>query len=234
MKKRKSSRLTYGEMLSVISDFGICIAQRVRGGEILRASHHDGDLWHARSKTFTEVKAAGMSAGALIVAEQLERQCRDSISCRNDYVIVFYRNCGPWGREKRRHLPYRIATSKARLQRFLLRNLEAVYIVPADLIQAIYHSDPSRIKRHPMGKKGYAYIKVYRKVSPADLRKLVNGNVELWSKLGQRSTDFNVRSCIRRVQFRTYPSILVSVYRIRPIKIPDDMSFDVASFGSVA
>ena len=216
MKKKNLPHLTWGEFLNVLANFGVHVAQSVRGGVILQASHHDGDLWHARSDTRIEVKTAGLSAGAIIVGEQLERQCRDScVSGKSEYAIVFYRNCGRWGKQKRCHLPFRMATSRRRLERFLLRSLVAVYILPADLVQAIYESDPKRIKRHRMGKPGYEYVKVYRKVSIADLRKLFAYEPVLWTVLGKDLFDFETTRYFRRVKFRAYPVVCVPVHRFK-------------------
>jgi len=216
---KRSSRLSYGECLGVIKDFGVRVSRSLFGGIILSPNDPRGDLFHPETPAFSEVKASGLSGGPLVVLTQLERHQENLESHDHLYSFVLYKDRGRH-RGKRRNLPIRMGKNEHTLRKFLAVNARRVYRIHLSIVLATVRAHPEWIKTYQMARGP----KTYLRIPPKHLEKLAGTDLETWQSLSLNPSDYQFQECRDVVRFRNY-RVSVLVYRITPIVATDD-SFD--------
>jgi hypothetical protein len=170
MAKRKSE-FTDARKLQHIEKFAIKVAQSLEGGMFTEANHRGGDLYHAACNTFSEVKGSGISGGAIIRKDQLNRhfQALEYQDC--NYVLVFYENRSQF-RGKRRCVTFRKGRTPALLNLFLAANIKEIFVVHVSIIAALYKKRRQKDERTYVMQSG---PKTYVKMRPPLFKSLVEG-----------------------------------------------------------
>src|SRR3989344_715433 len=165
MAKRKTSALSYGEKLQIIEKWAVRFAQCLVGGTITPPNDPFGDLRH-EDGSYSEVKGAGHSSGALVRRKQLRTHC---LGPTRDYILVFRNNRvrkdGGWD-----YPTLRYGTSQEALERCLLETVTEVCIVDKVGIKLLYKKLRRRRERTYQFKTG---PKSYVKMRPVDFTWLV-------------------------------------------------------------
>ncbi|MEK9157943.1 MAG: hypothetical protein AAB638_02030 [Patescibacteria group bacterium] len=150
--------LSHGEKLKVIENFSVRLAQALVGGTVTEPNHPYGDLIHSDG-TFSEVKAAGVSSGAIIRREQLRRHSKGPT---RDYILVFKSN-RVWENGRWLYLTCRNGRSRQQLERICLESVVQIMIVPTAGMATLYKNMKRRAERtyhFKAGPKTYVKMRV--------------------------------------------------------------------------
>lgn len=231
MKKRSSrSRLTYGECLQVIANFGVHVAQSLVGGMITETNHPHGDLHHPLFNLYSEVKTSGLNGGPLIRQEQLERQLDAGEHHDLNYVMVLYQDRGVF-RGARRSLPIRMGKDQRSLESFLARRTSEIFVVHLSVVEAMFREAEKggKIKEHFFKTGGY---RRFFRMSPAQLRSLVE-DPGLFEKMNLDLSNYRVETSLEMAKFRNFKIPVKLSKIVFPYHLDDD-SFDVAAIEASA
>lgn len=182
-----TGRLSGNGYLYVIESFAVRVAKSIVGGEITEPNNPYGDLYHRGADSFSEVKAAGLSAGAIVDKNQFERHLADLEHHDHRYIFVLYngrrREDGRWV-----YLPQKASKTKSTLEKFLTLNLREVHVVHISVIEAIFRNCPKKdLKCYLMQRGPKTYIRLY----PGKIRSLVNEPGSM-AELGLNPEDYSV------------------------------------------
>jgi len=156
MKTRKKSALSYPEKMQIIERWTVRFAQCFVGGTVTSPNHPYGDLRH-EDGSYSEVKSAGESSGAIIRRKQLQTHCAGPT---RNYVLVYrdnrVRKDGGWDYPTLRH-----GTSQKALEKHLLATVSEVCIVDKTGIKILYKKMRRREKTYHFqaGPKGYVKMR---------------------------------------------------------------------------
>lgn len=218
----KGFRRTWSGRLRVIEEFARTVAQKVLGGKITLPNDPRGDLYHSDTNSFSEVKAANRSGGALIRELQLVAHHEDEKFGR-EYAFVFYIN-REWTGGRYRYLTMRSGRTRALLQEFLSRQVREIHVLDISIVWAFYLTHPERMKEHEF-KEGYRrYFKMY----PAEIQRFAD-DIRRLSELGLDS-DLYESACQRKIVRLGDHRIPLKVQQIVLKSVVEDDSFDVSSF----
>ena len=175
MPQRKGSALSYQEQLRIIEQWTVRFVQCHLGGTITPPNHPHGDLRH-EDGTYSEVKSAGLSAGAIIRRKQLRQHM---VGPTRNYVLVFRQNRirkdGQWHYTTLRH------RTQETLERHLLETVTEVCIVDKTGIDLLYRK--LRRKKKEQTYHFQSGLKSYVKMGPGDFGALVLRGFQRSSRL---------------------------------------------------
>lgn len=223
MANNWTGRLSGNDYLYVIEKFAVRVAKSIVGGEITEQNNPYGDLYHRGSDSFSEVKAAGLSAGAIVDKGQFERHLADLERHDHRYAFVLY-NSRRWEHGRWVYLPQKASKTKGTLEKFLTLNVREVHVVHISVIEAIFRNCPKKdLKCYLMQRGPKTYIRLY----PGKIRSLVNQPGSL-KELGLNPDDYLVRVSRKRVARFDDRTVKVEVLTIKPRPI-SEVSFPPVS-----
>lgn len=148
--------LSHAEKLQIIEKFSVRMAQALVGGSVTEPNHPDGDLYHSDG-TFSEVKGAGDSSGAIIRKLQLMRHAKGPT---RDYVLVFKSN-RTWKNGRWAYSTCRNGRTRQQLEKICLESITNIVIVPTLGMLTLYRNMKRREERTYQFKAGpKTYVKM--------------------------------------------------------------------------
>ena len=211
-----TGRLSGNGYLYVIESFAVRVAKSIVGGEITEPNNPLGDLYHRGPKSYSEVKAAGLSAGPIVDRDQFDRHLEDLEQHDHRYVFVLY-NGRRWENGRWIYLPQKASRTRGTLEKFLTLNVREVHVVHISVIEAIFRNCPKKdLKCYLMQRGPKTYIRLY----PGKIRNIVN-EPECLVELGLDPNDYlvGVRKRVVRFDGRAIP---VEVLTVRPKPFSDE------------